>query len=312
MNSKPFTVVIVGFGEAGSKHYRVLRGCPAFTVVGLVDPDPIAEAPKGLPIFKNQGDALAALRPDVTVIATPPTVSVGLAPEAALQSRTVLVEKPVTTSWQQLSQAINDEASNRVFVAFQTHFSDQSLRLLGREELKLDTALRGTVGLSWSRDDSYFRDWRASEDSTGGLLAQHAIHGIALWLRLIPSTDTISDVRAAFLGRRSGRGEDVLHAQITFVSGRQLVIAASLVSAARQSHWLLVEPSDDRHEVALVYDKNLGQAASGSQDSDALRRRLYDAVEANLSAAHRHPSLFPLRALRQTFEVIREVASAIR
>ena len=99
--ARPVRVAVVGVGEMGRRHVRVLAAHVGFEVVGVVDASPRAAAAAArelaVPHLASAADAHAAA--DVVVVATP----IGAHDEgvlAALEaSRHVLVEKPICGSF---------------------------------------------------------------------------------------------------------------------------------------------------------------------------------------------------------------------
>src|SRR6185503_15210673 len=93
-------VAIVGYGEWGPNHVRNFSALPNATVVAVVDsrPERLARAAAivpGLPVFERMAEMLAAVRPDVVVIATPTATHYALVREALEAGAHVLCEKPL-------------------------------------------------------------------------------------------------------------------------------------------------------------------------------------------------------------------------
>ncbi|WP_204009567.1 Gfo/Idh/MocA family protein [Sphaerimonospora thailandensis] len=292
-------VLLVGAGEVGAKHLVALADTPGVTVAGVADPCPRAELPPGTPLFASWRPALAALSPELVVVAAPPGTALAAAREAAASGAMVLVEKPATTDPAALASQPRDE---RIFVGFQSHFAPGLDGLLARSPV----IERTEVLLSVRRDAGYFRGWRRTHSAAGGVLHQQAIHGLALALRLMPGD--VRTAEATVVHRRGlAETEDQVIADFVLAGGQTGRIDA------RVDH-----PGPPRHEVVLhlaggrrlwVRGRNL-EAGLGVADAapthEELRRRMYTSV---LDAAEGpvHPCLFPLSALRRTLEVIDRV-----
>jgi len=93
-------VAVVGYGNWGSKHVRVLTSMPDVKVT-VVDRDPkrLAEAVRAFPMVKLDESLDRALETvDAVVIATPPRSHAPIAHAAIQAGKHVLVEKPLATS----------------------------------------------------------------------------------------------------------------------------------------------------------------------------------------------------------------------
>jgi len=305
-------VLIVGYGEAGKKHYDVLNRHKNFRVVGIADSLPTRKTPSGIQRFSSIHAALLSVKSDLIVIATEPGVSATLVPEAASSGACVLVEKPVATDQEILRELVDDPIKlNQVFVAFQSHFSPAASLLCTRKDLFADNFLRGTVGLTWNRDAGYLRDWRCHRNTSGGILLQHAIHGISLWLRMVPPEDHVAHASCFASCERPHlhTGEDLVFGRVNFYSGRELLVSASINSAGQQSHWLLVEPSINSESI-LIHGKNLGQKDTSREGSSVMRSEMYDAISLFMDTGKVAASLFPLSCLSQTFRVVEALYNA--
>jgi len=111
-------LAVVGYGNWGSKHVRVLAGMPDVAVT-VVDRDPLrlAEAGRAFPMVRLES-SLDRVLPEVdgVIVATPPRSHAGIA-HAAMQSDChVLVEKPLATSVAECERLIDAAELNRVLL----------------------------------------------------------------------------------------------------------------------------------------------------------------------------------------------------
>ncbi|MGH8984190.1 MAG: Gfo/Idh/MocA family protein [Acidimicrobiia bacterium] len=115
-------VAVVGYGYWGSKHARVLAST-SDVIVTIVDTSRarLAQAHSAFPaaqLASRLSDALPLV--DAVVVATPPRTHAGLAHEALLAGRHVLVEKPLATSASEC-QSLIDSADDTGVVLMVGH-----------------------------------------------------------------------------------------------------------------------------------------------------------------------------------------------
>jgi predicted dehydrogenase len=293
-------VLLVGAGEVGAKHLAALTDTPGVTVAGIADPAPRTELPQGLPVFASWRTALAALEPDLVVVATPPGAALTAAREAAAAGAAVLVEKPATTDPAVLAPWPGD---GRIFVAFQPHFAPGLAGLLA----KSPAVVRAEVVLAVRRDPAYFRTWRRTYATAGGVLHQQAIHGLAMALRLLPGE--VETVDARVVHRRGlAETEDHVTAAITLTGGQTVHVDARVDHPGPPRHELVLHLADRRrlHMRGRNLEAGLGDPAAAPTHEE-LRRAMYAAVLAVANKRPAHPCLFPLTELRRPLEVIDRV-----
>jgi predicted dehydrogenase len=282
-------VLLAGAGEVGAKHLAALAGTPGVMVAGVADPAPHSDVPRGLPVFASWCAALKSLVPDLVVVATPPGAALTVARDAARAGAMVLVEKPVTTE--------------RIFVAFQPHFAPGLDHLLTSPP----AVVRADVMLAVRRDPGYFRGWRRTYATAGGVLHQQAIHGLALALRIIPGDVEAVDAEVAHR-RGLAETEDRVTAVVTLTGGTAVHIDARVDHSGPAAHELALHLADER--LLRVRGRNL-EAGLGTPATapthEELRRAMYAAVLDAADGRPPHPCLFPLMALRRPLEVIDRV-----
>ncbi len=293
-------VLLVGAGEVGAKHLAALAGADGLTVAGIADPSPHAELPPHTLVFASWRLALTVLSPDLVVVAAPPGTALAAARDAAATGAAVLVEKPATTAHDALSRRPGDE---RIFVGFQPHFAPGLDRLLDRPPA-IDEA---EVVLAVRRDSAYFRGWRRTYATAGGVLHQQAIHGLALALRLMPGAAETVD---ATVEHRRGLAEteDHVTAAITLTGGRTVSVDARVDHHGPPRNELILHLADGHR--LHVQGRNLEaglDAPAVAPTHEALRREMYAAVLDAADGCPAHPCLFPLTALRRPLEVIDRV-----
>ncbi|RDG33973.1 Gfo/Idh/MocA family protein [Streptomyces corynorhini] len=297
-------VLLVGAGEVGTKHLGALAGVGGMTVVGVADPSPDVEAPAGVPLLTRWQNALPALGPDLVVVATPPGIALEVARAAARGGATVLVEKPVTLDPAALAEP--DPADGRIYVAFQPHFAHGL-----RELLELAPVVhRAEVTLICRRDQPYYRTWRTRMATSGGVLHQQAIHGLALALRLLPSDPVTSCTARIRRERKWAESEDHVTAHVSFEDGAVLTIDARVDGDQTPRHEVALVLADGQrlHIRGRNLEAGLGRSSAAPTDQ-TLRHAMYRALPAP-GGRPVHPCLFPLPALRRSLEVIDHVYRA--
>ncbi|MFH7340610.1 Gfo/Idh/MocA family protein [Streptomyces sp. KHY 26] len=290
-------VLLVGAGEVGGKHLAALVGAPRLTVCGVADPAPSARVPETVPVFASWRSALTSLAPDLVVVAAPPGTALAVARAAARAEAAVLVEKPATTVLAALAPEPGDQ---RIFVGFQPHFAPGLAALLAQPPV-ID---RAEVRLAVRRDPHYYRGWRRTYATAGGVLHQQAIHGLALVLRLMPGN--VDAVDATAVHRRAlAETEDHVTAVVTLDGGPTVHIDARVDYRGQSVHEVVLHLADGRR--LQVRGRNLeaglGESAAAPTDED-LRRAMYAAVLDTAAGQPPHPCLYPLTALRRPLEVI--------
>ncbi|WP_327359607.1 Gfo/Idh/MocA family protein [Streptomyces sp. NBC_01304] len=300
-------VLLVGAGEVGAKHLHALGQIEGAQVAGIADPAPSTIVAAGWRRFDDWQTALAALRPHLVTVATPPGTALKIARTAAATGAYVLVEKPAALDAAQLAPQPGDE---RVFVGFQPHFAPGLAELLHKPPV----VEHAEVTLVCRRDRPYYRGWRTQYATAGGVLHQQAIHGLALAVRLM-NTSAISACTAARTHTRDwAETEDRIDADVRFETGATLKVRARVDSDAPPHHHVILHLADGQRLV--VRGRNL-EAGLGPEaaapDHQILRQHMYRALlAATEQPAMPHPCLYPLSALRRLLEVITHVYDSAR
>ena len=291
-------VLLVGAGEVGALHLEALAGLGSHRqLVGIADPASPAPLPNGVPVMDDWKQALVLLEPDMVIVATPPGIALEIARAAAAQGARVLVEKPATLDPVQLAPQPGDE---RIFVAFQPHFAPGLTGLLANRP----AVARAEVTLECRRDRPYYRGWRAGWATSGGILHQQAIHGLALVLRMLQAAPPVSCTATVRRDRGWADSEDQVTANLEFASGQRLYVDARVDSPDRPYHHVLLCLADGSE--LRVRGRNLEAGLmplDTAPSHQTLRQTMYEALLT--TRFHRpHPSLFPLSELRRTLDVI--------
>lgn len=134
MTERQLTAAMIGAGTIAREHLTYLSGLPNVSVVALADRSPalgqaMADRFSVDRIFTSHQRLLAATRPDVVHITTPPASHAAIAMDSLDAGAHVFVEKPVSVSrgdWQRLRNKA--QASGRVLVEDHNFLFDPAVR----------------------------------------------------------------------------------------------------------------------------------------------------------------------------------------
>ena len=225
-------VALIGAGGHGKWHRRRIASLEAaglVRLVGLADPAPV-EDPGDVPVFTAHTELLAAVRPEVVVICTPPPTHLPIALDALAAECDLLLEKPpvvTLTEHDKLAAAVR-AAGRACQVGFQALGSAALTRLI-------DAVTGGGLGevtgiavvASWQRDDAYYAraPWAGKSRVDGALvnpLAHALMQGLAVAGRE-PTGLTFERYRV-----RPIETDDTTFARVAFRDGPPLLAAVTL------------------------------------------------------------------------------------
>src|SRR5690349_3093196 len=118
LGARPMEFAVIGYGNWGSKHTRVLANTPDVAVT-VVDRDPrrLAEARRAFPNIRVSESLDATLASvDAVVIATPPRSHAVIAHAAIRAGCHLLVEKPLATTVAECEELIDAALMNNVLL----------------------------------------------------------------------------------------------------------------------------------------------------------------------------------------------------
>ncbi|PYC63844.1 gfo/Idh/MocA family oxidoreductase [Micromonospora arborensis] len=165
--TSPPRVALIGANGHGRSHRRViapLHAAGRLRLVALVDvrpveDDPVAPVPPGVGVFTDHRAMLAATRPEVVVICTPPHTHLTIARDALATGADLLLEKPPVLSLaehEELTWAL--AAAGRVAqVGFQSLGSAALTALTDALAAgRLGTVTGISTVAAWQRPDDYY------------------------------------------------------------------------------------------------------------------------------------------------------------
>jgi predicted dehydrogenase len=260
--TEQYRVAIVGTGGiAGGRHMPAIRdqGDRA-RVVAVVDVDGdrarAFAAEWGVPGSYSDLDAmLAAERPDLAIICTPPAAHHSGVKACLRAGAWVWCEKPPVLSLAEYDDLAADEREGGPYVGyvFQHRFGSAARTL--RQQIAGGTLGRPLVGIChtlWYRNGAYYEvPWRGKwETEGGGPTMGHGIHQMDLMLSLLGDW---REVRA-FMGTLDRRleTEDVSLAAVQFESGAMVSVVNSVLSP-REVSYLRFDFTDATVEVSHLY-----------------------------------------------------------
>lgn len=215
-------IAVIGAGLIGRKHLAILKQDPAFTVAGIADPAPQAEAyarEHGFAYFTDAEALLDKTRPDGAIIAGPNVTHLSAALACAARKIPAIVEKPVADT---VADALTIVAAARD--AGVPMLTGHHRRYNPIMQAARDVVARGALGrlvavtAQWlcRKPDDYFDvAWR--REAGGGPVLINAIHDIDC-LRMV--VGEIESVQAQTANATRGFAvEDACAAVLTFANG---------------------------------------------------------------------------------------------
>ncbi|WP_221583542.1 Gfo/Idh/MocA family protein [Microbacterium sp. G2-8] len=235
---------IIGTGAITlTEHLPALTADPRIEIVAVCDIDgekarAVADE-HGIPSsYSSSDELLAAERPDLVAIATPPGAHRDQVIAALDAGAWVWCEKPPMLSLADYDAVAAHEGENGPYVSyiFQQRFGATADRLRRHvDEGTLGRPLVVTCDTLWYRGDDYFAaPWRAKwATEGGGPTMGHGIHQTDMVLSILGDW---SEVTAA-MGRlgRDTETEDVSFAIVRFANGAMMSVANSLLSPRETS-----------------------------------------------------------------------------
>lgn len=304
----PIKIAIAGTGGIARVHADALQTLrDDATVVGVTDIDgPRARAfaaENGIAAsYDSLDELLAAARPDLVHVCTPPGSHADLALSCLRAGSSALVEKPPALSLAEVDAAAQAQGEGGPWFAtvFQHRFGSAARRLrrlivagvLGRP-------LLAVCHTTWFRGQEYFDvPWRGRWDTEGGGPTMgHGIHQMDLLAYLLGDWTEVSAVvrRQA----RQMQTEDLSLAHVTFASGAVASVINSVLSP-REESYLRFDFEKATVELTHLYgyrDENWTVTPAPGCESEV--RQAWAAGEYGVASGHAAQFAAVLAALRQ-------------
>ncbi|KQO97043.1 Gfo/Idh/MocA family protein [Leifsonia sp. Leaf264] len=239
-----YRTAIVGTGGIAVAHIEGIRALGGRAEVSaVVDIDTararaFAETWGIARVHASVDEMLAAEKPDLVHICTPPGSHLPLTAAVLRGGSVPLVEKPPAMTLAEIDEAIavERETGRQAVAVFQQRFGSGAVRL--RQAVADGTFGRPLVAVCntlWYRDAEYFAvPWRGNwEIEGGGPTMGHGIHQFDLLLSILGPWQTVRAVAAR--QDRPTDTEDVSAAIVTFENGAIATVLNSLVSPRETS-----------------------------------------------------------------------------
>lgn len=203
-------IAVIGLGKiTQDQHLPVIDKSGAFELAAVVSTRGLSHG--GVPSYRTPAELYAA-RPDIGIVAvnTPPEVRHGLAREALLAGKDVLLEKPPAATLTELAD-LEATAAAKGRVLFATWHSRFNPAVEAARDLLAEGGVR-SVKIEWRED---VRKWHPGQDwvwAPGGFgVFDPGINALSIFTRILPF---VPFVRSA---------------ELTTPANRQTPIAAQLV-----------------------------------------------------------------------------------
>lgn len=242
---KTYRAALVGTGSIGEAHVRAVEATLGrVTLEAAVDID--AQRVESFATqhhiarhFTDYATMLAAVKPDIVLVATPPASHADMCVAAMETGAWVLCEKPLCGSLAELDRIEAAEKSTGAFTSciFQMRFGAVTghLRRLA-DAGHLGRPLVGVCNTLWYRDAAYYAEpWRSRwETALGGPTMCLGIHAMDHFLHLMGAwTEVRAVVRTL---DRTIEVEDVSLALVTFANGAIGSIVNSALSPRQETY----------------------------------------------------------------------------
>lgn len=234
---------IVGAGAISASHARAIHADERTELVAVTDLDrgraQILSSQWGDPtVYDSLGELLAAERPDVVHICTPPGPHREQALAAFAAGAHVVVEKPPAPSLAELDdmKAAAKAAGRQLAVVFQQRTGTAAAHVRGLlRSGALGRPLVAVCQTLWYRDADYFAvPWRGRwQTEGGGTTLGHGIHQLDLLAHLLGDWSSVQG--RLFRLDRETQTEDVSTATVVFESGVVAQVITSAVSPRETS-----------------------------------------------------------------------------
>lgn len=242
---KTYRAALIGTGSIGDAHVRAVEathGRVALVAAMDIDPGRVAEFARRNHIERTYTDYAALLRqekPDLVLVATPPSQHAPQSIAAMEAGAWVLCEKPLCGSLAELDQIEEAERRTGCFTAciFQMRFGSSTAHVRHLADSgQLGKPLVGICNTLWFRDAAYYAvPWRGRWDTElGGPTMGLGIHAMDHFLHLLGDWTEVRAVAETL--DRAIEVEDVSMALVKFASGAVASIVNSALSPRQETY----------------------------------------------------------------------------
>lgn len=256
-----YRAALIGTGGIGEAHVRAIeatQGRVALAAAVDIDASRVAQFSKrnGIPgVYTDYERMLGEVKPDIVLIATPPSQHAQMSITAMEAGAWVFCEKPLCGSLAELDRIQAAEESTGCYTAcvFQMRFASSVAHL--RRMVKsgqLGKPLVGVCNTLWFRDAAYYNvPWRGRWDTElGGPTMGLGIHAMDQFLYMFGEWKDVRAVAATL--DRDIEVEDVSMAIVRFANGALGSIVNSALSP-RQETYLRLDYQNATVELKHLY-----------------------------------------------------------
>lgn len=241
MIDNKYAVAIVGLGGMGNWHRELLMEFDQIKCIGSFDIDDkrqeFAKA-SGLYAYESLEALLADASVDIVLVATPNDLHKEIAIAAMKARKTVVSEKPVTLSSEDLKEMIDCANKNKVhFTVHQNRRWDEDYLtmkkifeegLLG-EVFNIESRVHGSRGIPG--------DWRGEKQHGGGMVLDWGVHILDQVLQMIP--EKIKSVYAKMVHVTNYEVDDGFKIILTFESGKTVLLEVGTSNFISLPRWYM-------------------------------------------------------------------------
>lgn len=243
--SRTYRAVLAGTGSIGDAHVRAVEATGGRVVLAAamdIDAARVTAFAKrsGIPAtFTDYDRMLAAVRPDLVLVATPPAEHAALSIAAMEAGAWVLCEKPLCGSLAEFDRIAAAEAATGRYTAcvFQMRFASSTahLRRLAASG-QLGRPLVAVCHTLWYRDAAYYAaPWRGRwATELGGPTMGLGIHAMDHLLHLLGDWAEVRAIAATL--DRDIEVEDVSMAHLRFADGTLASVVNSALSPRQETY----------------------------------------------------------------------------
>ena len=240
-----YRALLVGTGGIGDAHVRAVEATHGrVQLVAAVDLDParlktFCERHRIPSAHTDYAAALAEVRPDIVLIAAPPSLHRPMSIAAMEAGAWVLCEKPFCGSLAELDdiEAAAQRTGRHAACVFQMRFASSTAHLRALADAgQLGRPLVAVCNTLWFRDAAYYSSpWRGKwSGDLGGPTMGLGIHAMDHLLHLLGDWTEIRAVAATL--DRAIEVEDVSLALVTFANGALASIVNSALSPRQETY----------------------------------------------------------------------------
>jgi UDP-N-acetyl-2-amino-2-deoxyglucuronate dehydrogenase len=212
---KDIQFVLVGFGQIGKKHARLIENCPNSQLVAIIENnESIIPKENKIPVFNSISSFIkSGIQADVASICSPNFLHAEHCLQAIENGLHVLCEKPMGLKKSDCEKVINLslQKGKLVFVVMQNRYSTTAewLKSLVEQNI-LGQIYYVQTNCFWNRDDRYYSgsEWKGKSALDGGVLFTQFSHFVDMLYWCFGEMNNFKSSLKNFNHQRSTEFED--------------------------------------------------------------------------------------------------------